>query len=179
MKTSLYWAMKNCGGDVKYLRQLIMNISKHYQVCFYTQLQPQAPPSIIKNWEEPGDKAIFTCMQHCKYSLTFVQGKQEFCHPSSFCKQPDYMPSKQLLTDPLAIDALEKTLQEINIYQYSESYYRVVGFKQRHHSHVSRQHRQKIYCDKLYTIMALGKLPVGTWKVTMYSSYYIQHPTRF
>ena len=28
IKTSLYWAMKNCGGDAEYLRQLIMNISK-------------------------------------------------------------------------------------------------------------------------------------------------------
>ena len=36
VKTSLYWAMKNCGGDAKYLIQLIMNISKHYQVCIYT-----------------------------------------------------------------------------------------------------------------------------------------------
>ena len=38
---------------------------------------------------------------------------------------------------------------------------------------IHSQHRQEIYvnCDKLYlhsTIMALGKLPVGTWKVTMY-----------
>lgn len=36
VKTLLYWTMKNCGGDAKYLRQLIMNISKHYQVCVYT-----------------------------------------------------------------------------------------------------------------------------------------------
>ena len=33
IKTSLYWAMKNCGGDAQYLQQLIINISQHYQVC--------------------------------------------------------------------------------------------------------------------------------------------------
>ena len=36
IKTSLYWAMKNCGGDAECLRQLITNISKHYQVYIAT-----------------------------------------------------------------------------------------------------------------------------------------------
>lgn len=63
MKTSLYWAMKNCGGDAKYLRQLIMNISKHYQVCFFLiQVCPEAPHNSNINWEEPQDKADFVYM---------------------------------------------------------------------------------------------------------------------
>ena len=29
----LYWCMKICGGNPDVLRAVIMNISKHYQVC--------------------------------------------------------------------------------------------------------------------------------------------------
>lgn len=33
IKTHLYWAMKNCGGNADSLRSLIDNIPSHYQVC--------------------------------------------------------------------------------------------------------------------------------------------------
>ena len=35
-KVHLYWCMRNCGGNPNRLRAMIMNISKHFQVCVYT-----------------------------------------------------------------------------------------------------------------------------------------------
>ena len=34
-KVHLYWCMRNCGGNPVRLRAMIMNISKHFQVCMY------------------------------------------------------------------------------------------------------------------------------------------------
>ena len=34
-KVHLYWCMRNCGGNPDSLRAMIMNISKHFQVCIY------------------------------------------------------------------------------------------------------------------------------------------------
>ena len=34
-KVHLYWCMRNCGGNPVRLRAMIMNISKHFQVCIY------------------------------------------------------------------------------------------------------------------------------------------------
>ena len=34
-KVHLYWCMRNCGGNPDRLRAMIMNISKHFQVCIY------------------------------------------------------------------------------------------------------------------------------------------------
>ena len=33
-KRHLYWAMKNCNGNADELRKSILNIIRHYQVCF-------------------------------------------------------------------------------------------------------------------------------------------------
>ena len=35
-KVHLYWCMRNCGGNPDRLRAMIMNISKHFQVCMCT-----------------------------------------------------------------------------------------------------------------------------------------------
>ena len=61
VKTSLYWAMKNCSGDAKYLRELIMNISKHYQVCFLFSLIPRLVP-VIKATKGALGRCYFTYM---------------------------------------------------------------------------------------------------------------------
>ena len=45
------------------------------------------------------------------------------------------MPSKRLLTDPLANEALEKPLREVNIYWYAESYWPVSNFYWYTHSY--------------------------------------------
>ena len=34
-KVHLYWCMRNCGGNPDRLCAMIMNISKHFQVCIY------------------------------------------------------------------------------------------------------------------------------------------------
>ena len=34
-KVHLYWCMRNCGGNPDCLRAMIVNISKHFQVCIY------------------------------------------------------------------------------------------------------------------------------------------------
>ena len=103
IKTSLYWAMKNCGGDAECLRQLITNISKHYQVYIATCYCTRGSITLVK----------------------LFKGIHVQCHSSSHCHRADYRPRKQILTDPLAIEALENTLRRVNIYRYAESYCRV------------------------------------------------------
>lgn len=100
IKIHLYWAMKNCGGDASKLRELIVNIVKHYQVCSHVL------SSIISIHE-------------------YFQGIHTKCPQSSPCHMPRYTPSKNLLTDPREIQKLEKMLKKTYIYTCAESFSRV------------------------------------------------------
>ena len=98
IKTSLYWAIKNCGGCPKTLRALI---TKHYQV-----LGPQL-------------------YKQCVCLFTFIGDSQWVPCVSSPCYRSTHVTTKAILKDPLVIQALEKALRSVNVFKHAESYCRV------------------------------------------------------
>ena len=54
-----------------------------------------------------------------------MQGDHSSCHRSSPCHMPRYSPSKEKLSNPRAIQLLEKTLRETYIYRNAQEFCRV------------------------------------------------------
>ena len=96
--------MKNCNGDAEELQKSILNIIKHYQVCF-----------VLKN-------GSFHLLYAC---ILQPQEDHSNCYAESFCRKPNYAPSKVPLTDPQVIEVYENALRETSIFQYAEHYLRV------------------------------------------------------
>ena len=50
------------------------------------------------------------------------QDRHRQCHFTSRCRQPGYVPSRLLLTDPVAVNLLRETLQKLYVYKNPEKY---------------------------------------------------------
>ena len=76
---------------------------------------------------------FFVDFMHFIYKLPHVstrvlcqmQGDHSSCHRSSPCHMPRYSPSKEKLSNPQAIQLLEKTLRETYIYRNAQEFCRV------------------------------------------------------
>ena len=53
------------------------------------------------------------------------QGDHSNCYSESFCRLPNYAPSKVPLTDPKVIEVYENALRETTIFRHAEHYCRV------------------------------------------------------
>ena len=101
-KRHLYWSMRNSSGNLEELRNSILNISQHYQVCCWLLMS-----------------LCFVEQCYCQ------QGNHTKCHKDSLCHSATYSPRRIVLRDSQAIEVYENVLRSTTIFKYAESYCRV------------------------------------------------------
>ena len=50
------------------------------------------------------------------------QNRHGMCHPTSGCKRPGYIPSRTIVTSPVAVNLLQNAIKQLFIYKHPEKY---------------------------------------------------------
>lgn len=121
-KTHIYYAMKNCNGDVNTLKNYITNIVDHYQVSISTQfnllqvkLIPRQFPFVLIIVDVANQFKM-------KYITLLMQGDHTNCNQDSRCQEDGYVCSKKPLVSDKAIAAYRKAVEGTTIFKNAEDY---------------------------------------------------------